>query len=89
MNDPIRFSVLTLVAAGALSACSLAPTYNRSDADLAKSWTVAAGAADTSQLQDIPWEKLYTDEHLRGLIRISLERNHDLRIAVGLSLIHI
>jgi multidrug efflux system outer membrane protein len=83
MTDRIRFSVLTLVAAAALSACSLAPTYKRPDAGLEKSWTVAAGASDTSQLQDIPWETLYTDEHLRGLIRIALERNHDLRIAIG------
>lgn len=83
MTDRIRFSALALAAACALSACSLAPTYKRPDVDLAKSWSVQAGATDTSQLQDIPWETLYTDEHLRGLIRVALERNHDLRIAVG------
>jgi outer membrane protein, multidrug efflux system len=83
MTDRIRFSAVALAAACALSACSLAPTYKRPDADLAKSWAAQAGAADTSQLQDIPWESLYTDAHLRGLIRVALERNHDLRIAVG------
>lgn len=83
MTDRIRFSALALAVACALSACSLAPTYKRPDADMAKSWSVQAGATDTSQLQDIPWETLYTDEHLRGLIRVALERNHDLRIAVG------
>jgi outer membrane protein, multidrug efflux system len=84
MSDRRRFAVMVLATACALSACSLAPTYKRPDADLAPGWTTKNGAAaDTSQLQDIPWESLYTDEHLRGLIRIALERNHDLRIAVG------
>jgi len=83
MTDRTRLSALALAAVCALTACSLAPTYKRPDAELAKSWSAQAGAADTSPLQDIPWESLYTDEHLRGLIRIALERNHDLRIAVG------
>ena len=83
MTDRIRFSAVALAAACALSACSLAPTYKRPDADLAKSWSAPTGASESSALQDIPWETLYTDEYLRGLIRVALERNHDLRIAVG------
>jgi outer membrane protein, multidrug efflux system len=83
MTDRIRFSALALAAVCALSACSLAPTYKRPETDLAKTWAVQPTGADTAQLQDIPWESLYTDAHLRGLIRIALERNHDLRIAVG------
>jgi len=83
MTDRIRFSAVALAAVCALSACSLAPTYKRPEADLAKSWSAQTSAADTSQLQDIPWESLYTDEQLRGLIRTALERNHDLRIAVA------
>lgn len=83
MTDRIRFSAVALAAVCALSACSLAPTYKRPEADLAKSWSAQTSAADTSQLQDIPWESLYTDEYLRGLIRTALERNHDLRIAVA------
>ncbi len=83
MIDRNRFTVMALATACALSACSLAPTYKRPDADLAKSWSAQDGAADTAQLQDIPWASLYTDAHLRGLIRVALERNHDLRIAIG------
>ena len=83
MTDRIRFSAVALAAVCALSACSLAPTYKRPEADLAKSWSAQNSAVDTSQLQDIPWESLYTDEYLRGLIRTALERNHDLRIAVA------
>ncbi len=84
MSDRRRFVALALATACALSACSLAPTYKRPDADLAPGWAAPKGAAaEPSQLQDIPWETLYTDAHLRGLIRAALERNHDLRIAVG------
>ena len=83
MIDRNRFTVMALATACALSACSLAPTYKRPGADLAKSWSAQDGAADTAQLQDIPWASLYKDAHLRGLIRVALERNHDLRIAIG------
>jgi len=83
MTDRIRFTAVALVTACALSACSLAPTYKRPDANLAPTWSAQKDATSTAQLQDIPWESLYTDEQLRGLIRTALERNHDLRIAVG------
>ena len=83
MTDRIRFTALALAAACALSACSLAPTYKRPDAELAPSWNAQKEAQSTTQLQDIPWESLYTDEQLRVLIRTALERNHDMRIAIG------
>lgn len=83
MTDHLRFSALALAAACALSACSLAPTYKRPEVELAKSWSSETAASDTSPLQDIAWESLYTDAHLQGLIRIALERNQDLRIAVA------
>ena len=83
MTDRLRFSVVALAAACALSACSLAPTYKRPDADLPATLAGRPAADNTAQLQDIPWESLYTDEQLRVLIRTALERNHDMRIAMG------
>lgn len=83
MTDRMRFTAVALAIVCALSACSLAPTYKRPDANLAPTWSAQKDATSTAQLQDIPWESLYTDEQLRGLIRSALERNHDLRIAVG------
>lgn len=83
MTDAIRLPTLTLAIACALSACSLAPTYQRPQVELAKSWSESVSVSDTAPLQDLSWESIYTDEHLRGLIRAALERNHDLRIAVG------
>jgi multidrug efflux system outer membrane protein len=83
MTDRIRFTVVALAAACALSACSLAPTYKRPDADLAPGWGERSDATRTTQVQDIPWESLYTDAQLRVLIRTALERNHDVRIAIA------
>lgn len=83
MTDRIRFTALALTAACALGACSLAPTYKRPDVELASNWNGQKQTGNTTQLQDIPWESLYTDEQLRVLIRTALERNHDMRIAIG------
>ena len=83
MIDRIRFSAVTLAVVCALSACSLAPTYKRPDGDLPATLAGRPAADSTAQLQDIPWESLYTDEQLRVLIRTALERNHDMRIAMG------
>ncbi len=83
MTGRIRLSALALAAACALSACSLAPTYQRPDADLPATLAGRSPADNTAQLQDIPWESLYTDPQLRVLIRTALERNHDMRIAMG------
>jgi multidrug efflux system outer membrane protein len=83
MTDRIRFSAVALAAVCALSACSLAPNYKRPDVDFTQTWSASTTAPGTAQLQDIPWELLYTDAHLRGLIRAAIESNHDLRIAMG------
>jgi multidrug efflux system outer membrane protein len=83
MTDRLHFTALALAAACVLSACSLAPTYKRPDAELAPNWSGQKQAGNAVQLQDIAWESLYTDEQLRVLIRTALERNHDMRIAVG------
>lgn len=83
MTDRIRLSALALAAACALSACSLAPTYKRPEVSLPDTLAGRPVADHAAKLQDIPWESLYTDPKLRVLIRTALERNHDMRIAMG------
>jgi len=83
MTDLFRWTAWALAITCGLSACSLAPAYKRPDVDLAPHWGDRAQTLSTAQLQDIPWESLYTDAHLRALIHTALERNHDVRIAVG------
>ena len=83
MTDRCRWTAWALAITCGLTACSLAPTYKRPEVDLAPHWGERTQALSTAQLQDIPWESLYTDAHLRVLIRTALERNHDVRIAVA------
>ena len=74
--------VLPLLVATALSACSLSPLYERPNPKLESAWPVpdANNGVHTAQLH---WEALYPDPRLQTLIRVALEKNHDLRLAVA------
>jgi multidrug efflux system outer membrane protein len=86
---------LTVLAAALLSACSLAPTYQRPAAPVAAEFPVnpAAGGASgytpgadgrvtpARPAADIGWREFFTDERLQQLIAASLDNNRDLRTA--------
>ncbi|GIZ50211.1 efflux transporter outer membrane subunit [Noviherbaspirillum aridicola] len=79
----LRNSVLLMLAAGVLSACSLAPRYERPAAPVATAFpaeplpvTAAAGvSADTG------WRQFFQDPRLQALIESALQNNRDLRTA--------
>lgn len=69
------------LAIGALSGCSMMPTYERPPAPVAGGWPAPAAATGTPAA-DLPWQQFFGDERLRQLIAIALRNNRDLRIAV-------
>ncbi len=69
------------VAAAALSACSLIPTYERPAAPVAASFS-HPGALEGTPAASLPWQSFFTDARLRSLIAAALENNRDLRVAV-------
>ena len=82
-----------LLAAGVLSGCSLAPTYERPDAPVTSTYPQApagyAVPADSAKpgenaprATDLGWREFFPDPRLQKLIGLSLENNRDLRIAV-------
>jgi outer membrane protein, multidrug efflux system len=74
----IRQLTLSLLAAGTLSACSLAPTFERPDAPVAVAYpTATQGNASTTG-----WREFFPDQRLQSLIVSALENNRDLRVAV-------
>ena len=82
-----KLSVLTLACAGALSACSLIPTYERPAAPIATQWPdrVAVDSADPSDVQPAwnkDWQAFYADATVQELIGIALSNNRDLRVSV-------
>ncbi|HEU4844567.1 MAG TPA: efflux transporter outer membrane subunit [Burkholderiaceae bacterium] len=73
-----------LLAAGLLSACSLAPTWQRPAAPVAATWpeaSAADSAADGKAAVDTGWRDYFADARLQQLIAAALEHNRDLRTA--------
>jgi multidrug efflux system outer membrane protein len=69
---------LSLLAAGVMTGCTLAPTYHRPDAPVATTYPAEAKAGDATA---IGWRDLFTDPRLQVLIATALENNRDLRVA--------
>jgi multidrug efflux system outer membrane protein len=84
---------LSLLGAALLSACSMAPTYQRPEAPVAAAFpTDSAGAAsrtsvalplaaDAKPAVDTGWRDYFNDPRLQQLIATALENNRDLRTA--------
>ena len=85
---------IALASAVLLSACSMAPTYERPAAPVAAAFpSDSAGAAsrtsvplplpaDVRSAVDTGWREYFTDPRLQQLIAAALENNRDLRTAV-------
>jgi multidrug efflux system outer membrane protein len=71
-------ALLPLVLAG----CSLAPRYARPAVPVPATWR-APGDEAARSVAELAWWELFQDETLQGLIRIALEENKDLKIAVA------
>ncbi|QBE64871.1 efflux transporter outer membrane subunit [Pseudoduganella lutea] len=80
-----------MLAAGMLSACSLAPKYERPAAPVAADFPVNPPAADGKALPQPPadaksavdtgWREFFPDARLQALIATALDNNRDLRTA--------
>jgi multidrug efflux system outer membrane protein len=79
----MRKLLLSAVSAAvlALSACSLAPTYERPDVKVDERWPL--NDVTQQSVANLSWDKLYPDARLQALIRQALERNQDWRIAIA------
>ena len=79
----LRNFTLTLLAASALSACTMAPATVRPALAVNDAWPIAAantGSAVTAA--DLAWREVFIDPRLQGVIELSLNNNRDLRVAV-------
>ena len=66
----------------AITACTVGPDYERPAVVVPTKWRDPAAAAQGPALANVAWWDLFKDEQLKKLIRIALEENRDLRIAV-------
>lgn len=72
------FVLLTLLF---LDSCQLGKHYTRPKLDLPE--TLDSMSVDSVSIGDYPWEQLYTDTTLQGLIRKTLSYNKDMLIAAA------
>jgi multidrug efflux system outer membrane protein len=75
-------AVLVLSAATVLSACSLAPDYQRPVAPVAGEWPEAETESGR-EASALDWKAFFPDPRLQYLIAAALEHNRDLRIAIA------
>jgi multidrug efflux system outer membrane protein len=76
-------TVPLVLAALLLSACSLAPIYERPALPVAGDWPAAvapAVQAGDTVAHDIRWQDFFQDERLKQAIGLALEHNRDLRV---------
>ncbi|HYC42488.1 MAG TPA: efflux transporter outer membrane subunit [Noviherbaspirillum sp.] len=73
-----RKHILSLMGAGILSACSLAPTYERPAAPVSDAYPTTSEAGNASAKG---WRDFFPDQRLQRLIEAALANNRDLRIA--------
>jgi multidrug efflux system outer membrane protein len=76
-----RSALATLVAS--LVACgSLAPDYERPAAPVPAQFPLVDAAGAKTAAADLPWQTFFADARLQKLIRIALDNNRDLRVAL-------
>ncbi|HET7546099.1 MAG TPA: efflux transporter outer membrane subunit, partial [Polyangiaceae bacterium] len=63
--------------------CKVGPNYERPKMPVPEKFRgVEASTAGQESIANIPWWELFKDEQLRELIKVALEQNRDLKIAV-------
>lgn len=72
---------LTLLLAGVLSGCSLAPQYVRPDAPIAPSYPADTAGTAGHVAADLGWREFFPDRRLQAVIATALDNNRDLRTA--------
>ena len=85
----IATGLAMLAGAAVLSACTLAPPYQRPAPPTPLNWPAQGGpgakpiAAGAESAADLAWRDVFLDPRLRSVIELALEQNRDLRVAVG------
>ena len=70
-----------ILAAVILAGCTIGPDYSRPDVALPGNFP--GGTAQSSPVIDSQWWTLYGDPRLNELVTSALERNADIRVAIG------
>ena len=76
-------TALTTLAASLVACGAMAPDYQRPAAPVPAEFPVTGDAAAAKWVvADLPWQTFFADARLQRLIRIALDNNRDLRVAL-------
>lgn len=81
-------ALLALAASTMLSACNLAPKYDRPQAAVPVTLPLGEGvypaaASDAPDISKMGWREFFLDERLQQVIQVGLDNNQDLRLAAA------
>lgn len=79
--------IYTLCVGALMSSCNVYKKYDRPDVEVKGLYRDPISVndtlvSDTTNMGNLPWEKIFTDAQLQELIRLGLERNSDLQTAM-------
>lgn len=80
----MRARLILLIAALALSGCTMIPKFVRPEPPVPPSWPEAVAPPVTAPglaAAETPWPQFFTDRRLAGVIELALANNRDLRVA--------
>ncbi|MFT3858885.1 MAG: efflux transporter outer membrane subunit [Aquabacterium sp.] len=84
LRSPLPVAAAIAIAL-TVSACSMTPNYERPGMAVPGQFPdngAAAPAQADGAIAELPWSTYFPDTRLQGLIRVALENNRDLRVAV-------
>ena len=81
MTSFLKLTLLATAGAVTLSACTMAPRYERPALPVPDQFPTAA-AAQGQSAETLPWRQVFLDPRLQGVIDQALTNNRDLRVAV-------
>lgn len=81
MTPTVKITLLAAVSAMTLSACTMAPRYERSALPVPDQFPTAQVSSGASA-ETLAWRQVFLDSRLQAVIAQSLENNRDLRVAV-------
>ncbi|WKL56325.1 efflux transporter outer membrane subunit [Asticcacaulis sp. ZE23SCel15] len=82
IKSVVLLTTTSVLGALALSACTLAPKYERPLMPVAQSWPIAPDTTGTASAESLPWKDVFLDLALQSTIDLALKNNRDLRQAV-------
>jgi NodT family efflux transporter outer membrane factor (OMF) lipoprotein len=78
-----RLSVILIVTALLFASCRILKPDRYPDLTPDEGLYREMGAGDSSNFADVPWEELFTDTVLQGMINTALGNNNDIKVAIA------